>query len=334
MILLDTRTYAEQVAAENGVHNADAGVTIYVGMQGAKAPVALQAFAKLRLTRLDRAGAAASMRCLSISGIRKHRGTRTPSQSTRLPAAEWLALGDFKPQLVEQVAQGAEFDVTSNELDRKSAHLDLYFPGRLARELEIAVRHLDVGVIGPAVPPPDLSLADILALGSFLSNLPASSDPAKPNDGHRPWPSRAEICAQVRPVGFQDRDAGDNEICTPLTLVSAAAATTAVRLSGAAAPQLRQEHESHPFQQGLQEPLGRPELLGGRGLRRVRHGGQPWLDRRAERRRPGHGLRGRDSIRAGECQGPGPSRVCGRAVRSEPGRAHGSSHPGCGRAVV
>ena len=221
VILLDTRSYAEQVAAENGVHNADAGVTIYVGMQGAKAPVALQAFAKLRLTRLDRAGAAASHEVpLYLWDSEAQRYTNAFAVNPPAAAAEWLALGDFKPQLVEQVAQGVEFDVTSNELDRKSAHLDLYFPGRLARELEIAVRHLDLGVIGPAVPPPDLSLADILALGSFLSNLPASSDPAKPNDEAPAMAVlRAEICAQVRPVGFQDRDAGDNEICTPLTLV-------------------------------------------------------------------------------------------------------------------
>lgn len=221
VILLDTTSYEQQVATENGVHNSDAGVTIYVGAQGAKAPVALQSFAKLRLTRSDRTGAAASHEVpLYLWDSEAGKYTNAYAVNPPASAAEWLPLGDFTPQLVEQVAQGAEFDVTSNELDRKSAHLDLYFPGRLASEFEIAVRHFDVGVTGPALPPPDLSAADIDALRSFLRNLPASSDPAKPYDEA---PAMAvltsQICAQIRPVGFQDRDAGDNEVCTPLTLV-------------------------------------------------------------------------------------------------------------------
>jgi hypothetical protein len=221
VIPLDTRTYEEQVAAENGVHNADAGVTIYVGAQGAAASVVLESYARLRLRRTDRT-AAASLHEVPLYLWDSEAGRYTNAFAVNPPtsAPEWLSLGAFVPQLVEQVAQGAEFDVTSNELDRKSAHLDLYFPGRLARELEIAVRHLDVGVIGPALPPPDLSAADIDALRQFLSGLPASPDPAKPHDEAAAMAVlKPEICAQIRPVGFQDRDAGDNEVCTPVTLV-------------------------------------------------------------------------------------------------------------------
>ena len=218
VIPLDTRSYEEQVAADNGVHNADAGMTIFVGAQGAKAPVALQGYARLRMTRSDTGATHEVPVYLWDSEAQRY----TNAFAINPPASEpeWLPLGTFTPQLVEQVAAGAEVDVATNELDRKSVHLDLYFPGKLASTFEYMVRHFPPLVGGPVLPPPDLSQADIDALRLFLSNLPASTDPANPYDeGPAMKVLSTSVCAQIRPVGFQDRDAGDNAACTPVTLV-------------------------------------------------------------------------------------------------------------------
>jgi hypothetical protein len=218
VIPLDTRSYEEQVAAENGVHNADAGVTIYVGSQGAKAPVALQGYARLRMTRSDTGATHEVPVYLWDSEAQRY----TNAFAINPPASEpeWLPLGTFTPQLAEQVAVGAEVDVATNELDRKSVHLDLYFPGKLASTFEFMVRHFLPAVGGPVLPPPDLTQADIDALQRFLANLPASTDPANPYDeGPAMKVLSISVCAQIRPVGFQDRDASDNEACTAVTLL-------------------------------------------------------------------------------------------------------------------
>jgi hypothetical protein len=218
VIPLDTRSYEEQVAAENGVHNADAGVTIYVGSQGAKAPVALQGYARLRMTRSDTGATHEVPVYLWDSEAQRY----TNAFAINPPASEpeWLPLGTFTPQLAEQVAVGAEVDVATNELDRKSVHLDLYFPGKLASTFEFMVRHFLPAVGGPVLPPPDLTQADIDALQRFLANIPASTDPANPYDeGPAMKVLSISVCAQIRPVGFQDRDASDNEACTAVTLL-------------------------------------------------------------------------------------------------------------------
>ena len=85
-------------------------------------------------------------------------------------------------------------------------HLDLYFPGRLAKELEIILRSIFVSFSTPPPPPPDLSAEAIAELKSFFRGSQMSD---------------LESCllVKVRPTNaiFSDRFAEDNEICSPIT---------------------------------------------------------------------------------------------------------------------
>jgi hypothetical protein len=119
--------------------------------------------------------------------------------------AEWLPIGPVGEMLVAG-GRGQE-NVPVTEFDQRSAHIDFYFPGKLAEELETALRKLNV-LFGPVEPPPDLSVADIQALRDFLF-------------GVEPEFLSTALCVAIRPVdsSITEESTEDNELCSPLALV-------------------------------------------------------------------------------------------------------------------
>lgn len=229
---LDTTSYAEQVPGATGnVHNSDAGATIQIGTEGLAVgtQIDLQAFARLRLTRSDRGTSHVVPLYLWNSDAGRYNNAfgvdpaAPPSFDPFSPSPavagvpEWLAIGQGQPRLVRQLGD----EVTIDDVDRRFVHLDFYFPGKLADELRIALRHLSVLFSDPNFPPPDLSPRDISDLRSFLFGLPVSSDPNKPFDeGQALAVMGFEICVQVKPAdpAVVDRFPDDNEACVPVTI--------------------------------------------------------------------------------------------------------------------
>ena len=227
-IVLDRRSFDYQEQADLGVVNSDAGGTVTWGVKGAERPIDVEAFVVLRLTRSDAGGGGEPpVGVLSVGPtMSADAGTESydvplylwNSEAERYMNAyevdpvmgdtgveEWLPVGPVG-EFVVAGTEGRE-DVPVTEFDRRSAHLDFYFPGKLAEELEIALRKLNV-LRGPAEPPPDLSAADIQALRDFLF-------------GVEPEVLSSALCVSIRPV---DRDimedqTDDNEICSPLALI-------------------------------------------------------------------------------------------------------------------
>lgn len=206
-IVLDRRAYDYEKQAELGVVNSDAGGTLSWGVKGAAAPIEVEAFALLRLSRSDggarthdvplylwNSEAGRYMNAYGVDPVMGDTGVE-----------EWLPIGPVGELLVAST-EGRE-DVPVTEFDRRSAHLDFYFPGLLAEELEIALRKLNV-LFGPLEPPPDLSEADIRALRDFLFNI-------------EPELLSSALCVSIRPVdpSLVEDDTDDNEICSPLALV-------------------------------------------------------------------------------------------------------------------
>lgn len=233
VLSLDTTEYEDPAG---GVQNADAGGTLTLGVQGADAPIDVEAFAYLRLTRSDGGGTSPGGPILFSHTDPDPDSHHVPlylwnSEEDRYVNAygvdpvqgntgveEWLPIGQIEPQLIDEAIN----EVTFNGLDRRLVHLDVYLPGRLGRELEVAVRHLNVFLSDPLLPPPDLSTAEIRALHSFLRNLPISSDPDNPYDeGPALAVLSTAICVEIRPsdpnVGA-DRFANDNTFCSPVAL--------------------------------------------------------------------------------------------------------------------
>ena len=231
VLRLDTTEYEEPAL---GAQNSDAGGTLTLGAQGAEEPVDVEAFAYLRLTRSDLGGEPPGP-----GPLFKHTDPDVGSHHVPLylwnsdedrymnaygvdpvlgntGVEEWLPIGQIEPQMIEENGDVA----ISNDVDRRSVHLDIYFPGRLARELEVSVRHLLVFLSDPLEPPPDLSTEEIEALKRFLANLPFSTDPEDPFDeGPALAVLSAAICVEIRPSVsslVEDRFADDNEICTPV----------------------------------------------------------------------------------------------------------------------
>jgi CARDB len=218
---IDTSTYAQQVPGTAGdVHNADAGGTITVGADGlgVNQTIDLQAFAKLRLMRSDTGTSFDVPLYLwdSDAGRYTHAFGVDPAAPQSSVPVEWLPIGQFKPQLVETAGE----DVTINDVNRDSTHLNFYFPGKLGSELEIAMRHLFVTLSDPSFPPPDLSPGAISAIRSFLRNLPGPTQDFAAVPEAMSVMSFA-ICVDIRPAdpAVVDRSPDDNEICSPLTIM-------------------------------------------------------------------------------------------------------------------
>lgn len=205
-ILLDRYSYSYEQQSELGVVNSDAGGTVSLGVNGAGVPIEAEVFATLRLQRSD-SGAAMDVplylwhtdeeRYINAYGIDPENGLATE--------AEWLPVGPLG-RLEGEGGDGTS-TVSLSEFDPRSAHLDFYFPGRLADELEIALRDLPVA-FGPVVPPPDLSSEDVTALRSFLFRA-------------TPENLNSSLCVSVRPADrdIQEDETGDNQSCAPLALI-------------------------------------------------------------------------------------------------------------------
>lgn len=221
---IDTRTYAEQVAGDaDNVHNADAGGTITVGADGLAVgeTIDLEAFATLALTRSDRGTThEVPLYLWNSDAVRYMNAYGVDPSGVVLPAPEWLPLGEFAPQLVSNT--GGE--VALDDLNRDSAHMNFYFPGRLGKELESAMRYATGSVTTnsvplPTVPPPDLTAQAIDSLRSFLSNLPSNG--IFGDETAAMAVMSFAICVQIRPADptIVDRALDDNEICSPLSIL-------------------------------------------------------------------------------------------------------------------
>jgi hypothetical protein len=204
--------YEEQIS-ENGEIVSDAGGTVTYGAQGTEGPIDVEAFASLRMMRsgggqsgpigplsITRTGDTLDVPLYLWDSIAEryiHAYGIDPDQGSNTGVEEWLSIGRV----------GSKNTTGSSEFDSKSAHLDYYFPGRLAQEIEIALRKLNV-FLGPIVPPPDLSSADIQTLRSFLSGAELAD-------------ISSELCLSIRPSDssiVEDR-VDDNSICSPLQLL-------------------------------------------------------------------------------------------------------------------
>jgi hypothetical protein len=206
--------YEAQISS-NGEIVSDAGGTVTYGLKGAEQPIDVEAFATLRLIRSDEPGGSTGpLAPFAITQMGDHlevplylwdsvadRYTYAygidPEQGFDMGAEEWLRIGR-----VGQVTSSS-----ASEFDHMSAHLDYYFPGRLAEEIEIALRHLNV-FLGPIEPPPDLSAADIQALRTFLFGADLED-------------VTSELCLGIRPTDASviEDDIDDNHVCSPLQLL-------------------------------------------------------------------------------------------------------------------
>lgn len=207
-LILDRTAYNYAAQAELGVVNSDAGGTISWGVKGALTPVPVEAFAVMRLTRaFDGASHdvplylwnSVAQRYMNAYGVSPEQGV--------VSAEEWLPIGAVGERNI--AVQGSSESVEVSEFDSKSAHLDFYFPGGLALELEIALRNLPVLFDdGPIEPPPDLSASEISALRGFLFRAQAET-------------LESSLCVKIRPSdsAIREEDSSDNEACSPLALV-------------------------------------------------------------------------------------------------------------------
>ena len=223
VIQIDTSAYAKQVPGTAGnVHNSDAGGVVTVGSDGLAVDetIDLEGFATLRLSRTDRGTShdvplylwnSTANRYMNAYGV-------TPT-GTVLPAAEWLPLGEFAPQLIETAGSEEALD----DLNRDSVHMDFYLPGKLGEELEKAMRYPTQGGATtqsvPTAPPPDLTSQAITALRDFLRALPSNGIQGDPTAAQAVM--RFSICVDIRPADrtLVDRVLSDNQICTPVSIL-------------------------------------------------------------------------------------------------------------------
>lgn len=221
-MLINTSTYAQQVnAADGDVYNSDAAGTITVGADGlaADATIDIDSYAKLRIHRTDNNTTYDLPVYLWKSSADRYTYAYgvDPTNSTSTDV-EWLPLGTFNPKLAGTDLNNATVDDT----DRDSARMEFYLPGRLGSVLVIAARHYPVALSsGPTVPPPDLTANVIDALTSFLSGLPASTDPNDPYDETAAMAVlQFSFCVDIRPSDSSiiDQDASDNEVCSPIAV--------------------------------------------------------------------------------------------------------------------
>ncbi len=233
--------FAEQI--QLGVVNSDAGGTLTWGVKGTEVPIEVETFAVLRLTTTAASGETPFSHFRGAITIAPTPSGADTSNSHDVPLylwnsdelrymnaygvdttitcvptfvdpcaptlpIEWLPVGPVGEMLVPGVNGGENVQVT--EFDRRSAHLDFYFPGKLAKEIGIATRG-DFIPFGPIVPPPDLSPADIQALRSFMPT-------------GLPHEVTAALCVKIRPAdsNIVEDSADDNEVCSPVALLLAA----------------------------------------------------------------------------------------------------------------
>lgn len=223
-LLINTDDYQHQVpGTEGNVHNADAGGNITVGANGlgVDETVDIEAFATLRLLRSDNGTTHDVPLYLWYSNAGRYTNAYgiDPGTGNSLGEAEWLPLGQFMPQLVERTGE----DVTLNDVDRDSAHMNFYFPGKLGSVLEYAMRYASfegdrLNDALPTVPPPDLTAQAINDLEWFLRNLPSSG--IEGDESAAMAVMDFAVCVEIRPAdsAISDSLPDDNELCSPLTI--------------------------------------------------------------------------------------------------------------------
>ena len=199
----DTRLcagYEKQIFA-NGEIVSDAGGTVTFGIKGVEQLIEVEAFGSHQIRcHFHRVHFLEVPLYLWNSEADRyiHAYGIDPEQGIETGVEEWLPIGR-----VGQLELSS-----SSEFDLRSAHLDYYFPGRLAEEIEIALRHLNVFFDGPIEPPPDLSAADIQALRTFLFGADLED-------------VTSALCLSIRPADprvVEDRT-DDNQVCSPLALL-------------------------------------------------------------------------------------------------------------------
>jgi hypothetical protein len=225
-LIINTDDYDQQVPGTVGnVHNADAGGTITIGANGlaVNETIDIEAFASLRLMRSDTGTShdvpvylwnSEEARYMNAYGV-------DPSGATT-GDVEWLPMGQFTPQLVETVGE----EITLNDVNRNSEHMNFYFPGKLGSELENALRYPPQPCTGnctrsipfPTAPPPDLTAQAIFDLNVFLSNLPFSGTQGDESAGMAVLDFA--VCVKIRPADptVLDSSAADNEMCSDLAI--------------------------------------------------------------------------------------------------------------------
>ncbi|MEX1033124.1 MAG: hypothetical protein WDZ30_07165 [Cellvibrionaceae bacterium] len=226
-MLINTDDYDQQVpGTEDNVYNADAGGTVTVAAHGlgVDETVDIEAFASLRLMRSDSGTSHEVPLYLWHSGSERYINAYgiDPESGIESGVAEWLPLGEFTPQLIETAGD----DVVLNDVERDSAHMNFYVPGRLGSVLEKAMR-FSIPVTTrttdsdplPKLPPPDLTAQAINALEIFLYRLPTNGI----------WGDETEamavmdftVCVEIRPADASVSDylPEDNEVCSPLDVV-------------------------------------------------------------------------------------------------------------------
>jgi hypothetical protein len=99
-------------------------------------------------------------------------------------------------------------------------YMNFYFPGKLDREMELAMRYPNAVVTTgePAVPPPDLTFAAISELRFFLAGLPSNGITGDETAAIAVM--SFEICVDVRSSdqSIIDSVPEDNQKCSSLAI--------------------------------------------------------------------------------------------------------------------
>lgn len=201
-IVLDTDQDDVAGDSPDDVQNADAGGTIVVGLEGTLAPIAVEAFVRLRIHRTDPFPLVADTHDVPLYLWDSDAQHYVDVYGLNGPV-QWLPLGDIAPETVAET-DGAISVATPG---RKSAHLDVYLPGKLAGVMKSILNELPLGP-PPTAPPPDLTQEAIDALETFFQ-------------GARLSMLEFSIVVDVRPVGaaFTDTNAVDNSRSRPFYLI-------------------------------------------------------------------------------------------------------------------
>ena len=217
--VLDTRSYdveAAEIAAAPAVDGitapvgpaGDASATMTVAAIGTAEPIDIEVFATLRFTRTDRANAqldvplylwnSEEQRYMNAYGV-------DPDFGGGAGTVEWLPLGQIEPNRIE----GENY----NSIDRLAAHLEFYFPGQLAKELEDALLQNDIPLGFPNAP--DLTPAAIQELRTYLTGVTSMEVNGTPDVLF------SDVCLEIRPAdpAFEPIPASILEKCLPITLV-------------------------------------------------------------------------------------------------------------------
>lgn len=221
-LLVNTSTYEEQVDGTAGnVYNSDAGGTITVAADGlgATQTIAIDAFAKLRIMRTDTNTTYELPLYLWNTSMERYTNAYgvDPTGTSSRTEVEWLPMGTFNPLLAGTAIDNASVD----DVERASARIEFYLPGKLGQVLVDAARHYPVCAppkVCASLPPPDLTADVINQLTVFLKDLPVSE--TLYDESAAMAVLNFAICVDIRPSNttLVDQDNSDNESCEPIVV--------------------------------------------------------------------------------------------------------------------